>query len=198
MGGYFYLTYGSAKVGSDGMYFVGTRTAKTKENFYMEDKPGWITNVGCGGNTAYGATVFAPKNSNEKLTHVEFYNPFNNMPYTIKVWGKVTSSSGQITFSNLKATKTGTCQEAGYYTVALSTPIALTKGAKYGVEIKFTDLSASGYPIPVAVTYPGLIGAFAGTGNATSYGRCADSGAFGRVVIDSDTYVPNVRARTTY
>jgi C1A family cysteine protease len=201
LGGYFYITYGSAVVGSDGLYYVGVRPAVANENFYMEDKPGWITNVGCGSKTAYGATVFKPLNANEKLTYVEFYSPFNNMPYTIKVWGKVTTVTGGVSFSTLKATKTGTCQEPGYYVVNVSSAgIPLTKGVKYAVEVKFTDPVGGGFPIPCAsdTAYSGLIGPYVGTGNATGYVRCAATGSFGRAVISGGTFVPNVRARTTY
>jgi C1A family cysteine protease len=205
MGGYFYITYGSARVGSDGMYYTGVRTAATNENFYMEDKPGWITNVGCKGMTsAYGATVFGPLNENEKLTHVEFFNPFNNMPYTITVWGKVTEVSGtQVSFSAAKATKTRICKEPGYYVVKVGRDgVPLTKGAKYAVEIKFTDPTGGNYPVPCAATlasyYPGLISPFAGTGNATGYVRCADKGAFERVILYDEPFVPNVRVRTSY
>jgi C1A family cysteine protease len=204
IGGYFYITYGSARVGSDAMYYTGVRDAATNENFYMEDKPGWITNVGCGLKTGYGATVFKPLNDNEKLTHVEFYNPFSNMPYTIKVWGMVTQlSSKQVKFpaKGLLRTKTGTCKEPGYYVVSVGkNGVALTKGTKYAVEIKFTDLAGGRWPVPCASasTYPGLIGPFAGTGNATNYGRCTDSGPFDRWMISGDPMIPNVRARTTY
>lgn len=197
LGGYFYITYGSAKVGDDGMYYTGIRTAPTRENLYMEDKPGWIDSIGIGSRTGYGLTVFKPVNAKEKLAAVEFFNPFTNMPYTIKVWGKV-SGSASISVSTLKATKTGKCKEPGYYVIPLSTPIPLTKGARYGVEVKFTAPANYGWPIPVARTYPNLIGAFAGTGNASSYRRYADTGVFTRSVIDGIVQVPNVRARTSY
>ena len=200
MGGYFWLTYGSAKVGSDGMYYTSTRPYSAKEQLYMEDQPGWITQVGCGGLTAYGLTVFAPVNTGEKLTHVEFYNPWANRTHTIKVWGTVTSTATSATVSTLKATKSAPCQEPGYYTVALTTPITLTKGKKYAVEILFNSPSSSGgYPIPVAAykVYTGLIGPFAGQGNATGYARCGSSGAFQRVILSGDTMVPDIRARTT-
>jgi C1A family cysteine protease len=209
LGGYFFLTYGSANVGSDGMYYLGVRPAAAKENFYMEDKPGWITNVGCYSSpkTSYGATVFKVLNANEKLTYVEFYSPFNNMPYTIKVWGTVTTVSGtKVKFSNLKATKSGTCQEPGYYEVNVSSAgIPLTKGAKYAVEVKFTDPASGGYPVPCAsadvyMSPTRLIAPFVGTGNATGYVRCGDTGNFNRFIIEgyADPFVPNVRARTVY
>ncbi len=195
MGGYFWLTYGSAKVGSDAMYYLSTRAYNAKENLYMEDLPGWIYNIGCGGTTAYGLTVFTTRNTGEKLTHVEFYNPFANKSHTIKIWGTV-SGTTSINVSNLKATKTVACKEPGYYTVALTTPITLTKGVKYGVEIQFNATAGVGYPIPCAGTATGVIGAFAGLGNATGYGRCAATGAFTRMVVDGITMVPDVRART--
>jgi len=197
MGGFFWLTYGSAKVGSDGMAYTSTRPYNAKEQLYMEDQPGWITNVGCNNNNvAYGLKVFAPLNSGEKLTHVEFYNPWANRTHTIKVWGTVTSTSTKATVSNALATKNIVCQEPGYYTVALSSPLSLTKGKKYAVEIKFNAPTDKKYPIPMAVIVTGLIGSFAGQGNAMGYGRCTSSGSFDRVVISEKTYVPDVRART--
>lgn len=198
LGGYFYLTYGSAKVGSDGIYYTGIRKAPLRENFYMEDKPGWIYNVGNGSSsTGYALTVFKPVNAGEKLAAVEFYNPWNNMPYTIKVWGTVSGTSS-INVSTLKATKTGKCKESGYYIVNF-TPIALKKGARYGVEVKFTGSgSYANWPVPCAATVNNLIADFAGTGNATTYGRLAASGAFSRWTIGGEPYVPDVRARTTY
>jgi C1A family cysteine protease len=194
MGGYFWLTYGSAKVGAENMYYTSTRAYNAKEQIYMEDLPGWFSNSGCGTHTAYGLTVFAPLNVGEKMTHVEFYNPFANMTHTIKVYGTVTTTATGATVAGPLATKSITCQEPGYYTVALAAPLTLTKGKKYGVEIKFNEpASGTGYPIPIATTYSGIIGAFAGQGNATGYLRCGATGAYTRY---SDM-IPNIRARTT-
>jgi C1A family cysteine protease len=198
LGGYFYLTYNSASMGDDAMYYVGTRAAVATENLYMEDLPGWLSNIGCSSSVAYGATVFAPINKDEKLTHVEFFNPFNDMPYIIKVWGTVSASSEEVTFTSLKATKRGKCQEAGYYSVALNRPITLTKGKRYGVEIRFEDPSGGRHPVPTAIEIPGYVDSFAGMGNSTSYVRCPNSSVFKRAVKNGVTHVPCVRARTTY
>jgi C1A family cysteine protease len=195
MGGYFWLTYGSAKVGSDGMYYTGTRPFNSKENLYMEDLPGWWSNVGCGTSTAYGLDVFAPLNTGERLTHVEFYNPWAGKTYTIKVWGTVTVSGSNATVSGLLRTQNITVQEPGYYTVALTTPVTLTKGHKYGVEMKFVS-TGSTYPLPVAQTYTGVVGSFIGNGNSYTYGRCSSTGAFQRLVISGQTMPVSIRART--
>jgi len=200
MGGYFWLTYGSANVGSDAMYYTSTRPYNAKEQLYMEDQPGWIYNWGWGTNTGYGLTVFAPLNTGEKLKYVEFYNPWSNMTHNIKVWGTVTSTTTSATVSQqLGTTVNVACQEPGYYTVALPTAIGnitLTKAHKYAVEIKFNAPAGQTHPIPIAGTYTGLIGAFAGQGNATSYGRGGATGNFARLVAGGVTYVPDVRART--
>jgi hypothetical protein len=39
------------------------------------------------------------------------------------------------------------------YAVAPTTPITLTKGVKYGVEIQFNATAGVGYPLPCAGTY---------------------------------------------
>jgi C1A family cysteine protease len=66
------------------MYYTSTRAYSAKENLYMEDLSGWTTNVGYGTASAYGLTVFASLNTGEKLSHMEFYNPFDNRTHTIK------------------------------------------------------------------------------------------------------------------
>lgn len=192
MGGYFWLTYGSAAVGEDGMYYTSTRAYDAKENLYMEDLPGWINTVGYGSASASGLTVFAPLNAGERLTHVEFYNPWANKSHTIRVYGTVKSSTTSATVSNVLATKTAACREPGYYTVALSTPLALTKGRQYAVEIRFNATAGNGYPVPVAIPVDGVVEAFAGQGNASGFIRSGTSGAFTRY----PQWIPNIRART--
>jgi C1A family cysteine protease len=199
--GYFYIAYGSGNVGDDNMYYTSTRPCSSSENFYLEDLPGWIYSVGWGSSTAYGATVFAVPNLSETLTHVEFYTVANNATYEIKVWNNVSiitsKKTTNITFSGLLATQTGSCQEAGYYSIPLRNQVTLTGGQNYGVEVKFYSPSYN-YPLACAAPVGGVIDKFEGMGSSTSYGRGSSSGSYQRLVIGGKTYVPCVRARTTY
>ncbi|MBM4293416.1 MAG: hypothetical protein FJ126_00725 [Deltaproteobacteria bacterium] len=208
--GYFYIPYDTGNVGSDNMYYRGspwaaaTRAYNSAEYFYMEDLPGLVSVIGWGSTTnpyGYGATVFAPGNTGEKLVAVEFFSVMNNMPYEIKVYGTVTDvSPGVVAFSNLLTTKTGTCEEAGYYSIPVSLTSLLTKGQRYGVQVKFKTTLSGGkyYPVPVAYELAGYTYNFVGSGltNSTSYARSGDTGNFGRVVIGGTTSVPCVRVRT--
>jgi C1A family cysteine protease len=200
LNGYFYICYGSGGIGSDSLAYSGVRLFNAQENFYAEDLGGWITNLGwiVGGvpkTTGYGANVFKAAVTGEKLTAVEFFVPFFKMPYTIKIWSTVTHpTSTTVSFATqLGATITGTVQEPGYYEVAVPVPPTLTTGQDYAVEIKFTSTAAGYYwPIPVACPISGTVADTAEQGNALTYSRAADSGAFTRVT----PYLPNVRVRT--
>jgi C1A family cysteine protease len=196
--GYFYVAYGSGNIGSsDNLYYVGTRPFSANENFYLEDLPGWIYSLGFRTNTAYGATVFSVLNSTETLTHVDFFTTANNAQYEIKVWSTV-SKTTNITFSGqLGTTQTGTCQEAGYYSIPLTTTVPLTGGRNYGVQVKFYTPGYN-YPLPCAAPIGGVVGQFAGQGNATSYGSASASGPFQRLVSGRTTYVPCIRVRTLH
>jgi hypothetical protein len=200
LSGYFYICYGSAGVGDDSLSYSGVRPFVAKENFYAEDLGGWLTNVGwtVGGvhkTTGYGANVFKATVTGEKLTAVEIFAPFFNMPYTIKIWKTVTHpTASTVAFSTqLGTTITGKAAEPGYYEIAIPTPPSLTAGHEYGVEVKFASTANNYYwPIPCAVPISGVVAATAGLGNALTYSRALDTGSFTRVL----PYLPNVRVRT--
>jgi len=196
--GYFHIPYNTGSVGEDNMYFTGLRNAAANENIYMEDQPGLIFPVGWILSTAYGAIVFSVPHATETLTHVEFYTTSNNARYTLKVFGAVTEAANGLSFSGQLATLSGTCQEAGYYSIPLPKPLILTGGKKYGVEVKFSTPGFR-YPLPAAAGYPGLIDkSFIGNGTALSYGKGFPSSKYTRVAYWGSTMAVCIRARTTY
>ena len=197
--GYFYIPYNTGSVGEDSMYYTSLRAFADNENLYMEDLPGLVYQVGWRSTTASGAIVFSVPHAAENLTHVEFYTTSNKAQCTITVWGKVNESTTGVTFSNQLATIAGTCQEAGYYSIPLSAPVALAGGKKYGVEVKFYTPGFY-YPLPTASGLSGLIdGSFIGKGTATSYGKGnAVQQAFTRVTYGADTFAVCIRGRTSF
>lgn len=198
--GYFYIPYNTGSVGEDNMFFTGLRNAAANENIYMEDQPGLIYPVGWYSTSAYGAIVFTVPHTTETLTHVEFFTTSNNAKYAIKVFRTVTESASGVSFSGQLASQSGTCLEAGYYSIPLSRPLSLTGGKKYGVEVKFSTPGFT-YPLPTAAGYPGLIDSgFIGNGTALSYGKGYSSSRYKytRIVYGGDTMAVCIRARTTY
>jgi hypothetical protein len=201
--GYFYLAYNSGLnladpdpkhiYAPDNVYYTGIRPYDPNENIYLEDLPGYCTDVGYSGtNVAYGGLVFAPANAGEQLTHVEFFTGFDQMPYTISVYGAVGGPDEfSITFSDLLQQVTGACEEAGYYAIPLPSAINLTQGQQYGVEVKFTAPAGNNSPVPAAWPVMGVVDNFADQGNARGYIGNQAGGPYMRLI-----YIPSVRART--
>jgi C1A family cysteine protease len=195
--GYFYICYGSGGIGQDSMSYSGVRKANLKENFYAEDLGGWLTNVGnpsAQSITGYGSNVFKTAVTGEKLAAVEFFVPFYDMPYSIKIWKSVTypTSTTARYATQWGSTITGRAQEPGYYEVDLPANV-LTKGKEYAVEVKFTS-TASGYywPIPCAYPISNVVDDSYGRGNAASHIRLSESDD----AEHHSTFRANVRVRT--
>jgi C1A family cysteine protease len=198
-GGYFFIPYGTGNVGEDNLSYVSFTPYNANENLYMEDKPGMVNSAGWGATSASGAVVFQPPHQQETLKAVEFFTAANNAQYTIKVWGAVSQSGASATFSDLLQTLSGTCQEMGYYSIPLETPLALTGGQNYAIQV---DFSTPGYyyPLPVAHAYPGVIDSgWLGNGTGLTYGRGSSGSTFYRIVFsDGVGAAACIRARTSY
>jgi len=85
-----------------------------------------------------------PPARDEDLTAVGFYATDSPTQYEIYIYEEYSAGS----FSDLRATKTGTVPNAGWYTVELDAPVPLLNGDGFGVVMKFTN-DDYGYPIPI-------------------------------------------------
>ena len=150
--GYFWLCYGSGNA----THFGSLRDVKaydSTEKLYYLDEAGWIANGGYESGdmtTAWMANIFTASPGGN-LTHVDFYTGGVNTQYDIRVY-----RSGNInSLGSAVATKTGTCGDApGYYSIPLTTPIALSNGEAFTVAVKMTT-PAYNYPIPVELVVSG-------------------------------------------
>jgi len=194
--GYFYIAYGSGKVGDDNLYYDYWRYRNPNERLYVEDLPGMVDAAGTGAATyAWGALVFTPVEA-ETLTHVEIYTTSPATSYIIYVYNTATESGSQATFSGLKGSQTGSCNEMGYYAIKLNSPLDLTAGKKYGVVVKFTTPSYY-FPLPIAYVVAGVIADFFSKASGKTYAKFASGDPFSRVVIGPTTCAVSIRARTT-
>ena len=143
--GFFYLCYGSA-----GMCEVTSLDYKdydTNEQLYYWDEAGQIGGLGnwedCSG---WMASIFA-SNQDGNLTHVDFWTTSNNAQYEIYVYLDGDISDG---LQNQAASQMGTCQEFGYYSIPLTSPVSLVSGQSFTIAVKMTTL---GYKYPLSVEY---------------------------------------------
>ena len=85
-------------------------------------------------NTPYGFNKYTTSAS-EKLQAVGFFTEAENASYTVTIYGSFSGSG----LSDPLATMTGTETYAGYYTVALPSPVLLSAGQSFYVELHLTN-----------------------------------------------------------
>jgi len=141
--GYFYLAYDSGNAGA--VTYFEYKDSDSEEELLYWDETGWVNQGGFGDETAWFASVFTAP-TDKALTHVEFWATSSNAAYEITVW------DGE--FGSQLAHKTGSCQEAGYYSIPLNTPISVPTGEWFTVGVKMTTPGYN-HPIPIEHKWPG-------------------------------------------
>jgi C1A family cysteine protease len=145
--GYFYLAYGSGNIQEAARYEYKDYSAS--EKIYYWDEAGWVASAGYGSDYAWMANVFTMTASGT-LTHVDFWATSNDAGYEIKAYqdsNPVDGLTNQLTFQS------GNCQEAGYYSIALNSPISVSAGEKYTIAVKMTTTGYN-YSIPIEIKWP--------------------------------------------
>ena len=109
---------------------------------YYYDPLGWTGGrKGWSGPNVYIANAFKASSAGEVLTEVGFFTFDNNQEYEIRVYtGLGTSMPSSPTSGTLvsAATTSGTIAYAGYHTVTLNSPVALTQNQYFSVVLKYT------------------------------------------------------------
>ncbi len=146
--GYFYISYYDAIIANDNYAFEGADPATIYNTVYQYDPLGWLGNIGYGTDTAWFSNIFTATNDGQ-LKAVSFYVSGLNAPYEIYIYKGV--SAGAPTSGTLAGSQTGTIPYAGYHTVTLSSPVALTTGQRFSVVVK---LNTPGYNNPVPTEQP--------------------------------------------
>jgi len=140
--GFGYLAFDSSD--TQGVGYLDYRDALSSEDLLHWDEAGLVYGVGYASNTAWMANVFTSDRA-QRLTHVEFWTTSDSAQYEVYVW------AGQ--FGSQLAHQAGTAPEFGYYSVPLSTPIAVPEGQAFTIGVRMTT---PGYNHPLAVegAYP--------------------------------------------
>lgn len=149
--GYFYISYYDTKFGYDeNALFVTPEATTNYSQIYQYDTLGWVSSLGYSSTTGWLANIFTAAGS-ETLKAVSFYTASTSNTYELRIYRGVGSSPVSGT---LVSTQTGSISESGYFTIPLSSSVALTAGQKFSVVLKLTTSNYS-YPIPIEVPVSG-------------------------------------------
>ena len=135
--GYFYLCYGSGNM--QGVASYRYQDYYAGEIIYYWDEAGLVDMGGYGDNSAWMASVFTCE-QNGDLTHVDFWTTSNGAQYQLYIYDG--------SFGSELASQTGTCDELGYYSIPLDTPVSMTADQQFTVAVKMTT-PGNIYPLPV-------------------------------------------------
>jgi C1A family cysteine protease len=140
-GGYFWISYYDKMLGKAASWVFGTAQPVTNySRQYQYDPLGWVDSWGFNSTTGWFKNVFTAV-ANEQLEAVSTYVASNSSPYSIYIF----------TGNTLAGQANGIFPSAGYHTAVLPTPVALTKGQQFTVQI---ELTTPGYNWPVPISHP--------------------------------------------
>ncbi len=140
--GYFYIAYGSAKIGT-GAAYLEYKDYDQYEKIYYYDDYGMSGSAGCTAETVWAAVRFTPAEDGN-IRIVDFWAVDDDMTYSISIYDDWISSAP----ANLLHSQDGSLAEPGFYSISLTTPVAVTTGDEFVVVMKFV---ASGYNYPTPV-----------------------------------------------
>ncbi|MGQ9746100.1 MAG: lectin like domain-containing protein, partial [Dissulfurimicrobium sp.] len=183
--GYFYVSYYDTVFAKTENYvFNDVKPVSNYSRIYQYDPLGATAHLGYGTNTAWFKNVFTAQAS-ENLTAVGFYAPAINTSYDIYVYRNSVFAHHQ----------SGTFDNAGYHTVALSTSVPLNAGVNFAIVVKLTT---PGYNYPIAIEYPGS----GYSSNATAKSGQSFVSSDGNTWTDLTTWLSNtnvcLKAYTVY
>ena len=136
MSGYFYLSYYDYWAERFAAAYVGT-SASAFTGIYHYDPLGWVGNW----SYSWGANDFTASSA-DPITMIGFYTPVADSQYelyTAPTHGGTRTAQGS-----------GTLARAGYHTIALTAPLAVTDGQSFSVIL---HLVTPGYSWPMAMEY---------------------------------------------
>lgn len=149
--GYFWMSYYDAALGKTENAVFTAEPTTNYDKVYQYDTLGWVSNTGYGSNTGWFANVFTAT-SDCSIAAAAWYAPAPNASYTLSVYTDPTS--GPVSSLGAAATVSGTLATAGYHTVQLPSPVAISAGHKFSVVVKLTT-PGYGYPICLERPYSG-------------------------------------------
>ena len=142
--GYFWLSYYNMNTGKTAHAFVFDTADDHYNNYQYDGGMGtWYTKY------SKAANVFkahAAKNTweYEKVKAASFYTNASNVDYTIDVYTRL-KDAGDPESGKLRSTTRGTTTYAGYYTVPLSSEVAVDEGESFSVVVTLNKTDGNPY-----------------------------------------------------
>ena len=147
--GYFYVSYCDSMIGTRNIVFT-TEDASNYDLIYQHDPLGWVGSIGTGSDAGWFAAVFTA-DADEDLRAVSFYAGQCDSPYELYVY--LDPAGGPINASGPIEARSGVIDDAGYRTIPLENPVALSPGQTFSIAM---NLTTPGYNRPIPVEYPKL------------------------------------------
>jgi C1A family cysteine protease len=146
--GFFWASYYDVNVAVEESYvFADNELPSNYTTVYQYDPLGLISPLGFNNTpSAYEANVFTA-GANGQLEAVSAYAMANATTYTVEIY---TNASSGPTSGSLATTTSGVIASAGYNTIVLPSPVAITKGQKFSVVIQ---LKSPGTTNPLGISF---------------------------------------------
>jgi len=185
--GYFWLAYDSSCMQE--MAYLQYKDYDPNEKLYYWDEAGVVDDGGYEDPSAWMANMFT-STQDGSLTYIDFWTTSNNAQYEIYVYLDGDISNG---LENLATSQSGTCQESGYYSIPLTSPVSLTSGQPFAIAVKMTTPGHDD-PIPVEEVTWGFVEPPIRGG--VSYARSADTGPWEDLASQGYNACLRARVRT--
>jgi C1A family cysteine protease len=146
--GYFYIRYGSARIGENVSVITGHQGYDASEKIYHYDEWGWWNSIGYGDTDDWALVAFTPTGApaaGDLLTAVDLWAVSAPANYTISIYD---GFDGSALSNPLAGPVSGTATEAGYYSIPLATPLSVYTGNTIYVVVRFATPGYA-YPIPI-------------------------------------------------
>ena len=167
--GYFTIAYGSANIGMYSSFIYDWQDYDSNGDVLYYDEGGNSNAFGYGDTTAWGLAKFIPP-SDTKVTRVEFWTSDATTDVDVYLYDNFNGTAP----SNLLWSRENlSYDEAGYHSVPLDSPLAVTGGDDIIAVVKFTNASFT-YPVVADTSGPHETGRTYISHNGSSW---ADLGA---------------------
>jgi len=157
--GYFYISYYDAQIGRGNAVFHEAESvyATTINNQY--DPFGQVGACGYGGSqTIWGGNIFTA-GANQVVESIAVYAMEVNTKYDAYVY--LDPTTDPVTGATLATSQSGTMPMAGYHTIDLNSPVAVSAGQKFSVVLTLVTQSYA-WPLPMECYCPGYNTAITG------------------------------------
>lgn len=145
-GGYFYVSYEDANLGTTSMAYTRLETAENYDTIHQSDLLGWVGTIGYKDESAWFANVYTA-GSASVLAGVSFYAVAPHTRYDVYGVQNFTDSDDLGKGLYLGS---GYLEDGGYYTIDVAEAMEISEGSQFAVVIR---IQTEGCERPVAIEY---------------------------------------------